>query len=178
VGCTRVSEREIIALMRTDGVRMVLADDHPIDTALELHPLVLERKGLAVALNALGRGASARGGFRANIRVDPEAAGLDDQLVLSVVRELLDNASKHSGAARVSVVVEREEDGAAIMVADDGIGIAADRPEQALSEGHIGLASIAERLGALGGGFEISLGPGGGTTAVARFPAPVDGRDG
>jgi two-component system NarL family sensor kinase len=157
---------------------MVLADDHPIDTAPELHPLVLERKGLAVALNAVARGASTRGGFRASVRVDPEAAGLDDQLVLSVARELLDNASKHSGAARVSVVVEREEDGGAIMVADDGIGIGADRPEQALSEGHIGLASIAERLRALGGGFEISPGPGGGTTAVARFPAPADRLDG
>jgi signal transduction histidine kinase len=173
-----VSEPEIIAVMRpTSRVRVVLADD-PIDTAPEVRPTVLARNGLEVALNAIARGASTRGGFRASVRVDPEAAGLDDQLVLSVARELLVNASKHAGAARVSVVVEREGDGVAVMVADDGIGIGADRVEQAPSEGRLGLASIAERLGPLGGGFEISRGPGGGTTAVARFPAPADRLDG
>lgn len=140
------------------------------DTALELHPLLLERKGLLVALDAIARGAAGLGGFRVSVRVDPGAASVNDRMVLGVARELLVNAAKHSKASRVSVVAAPGPDGVRLTVADDGVGMSEERREQALSEGHIGLASVAERLGAIGGELSLSH-PGNGTVAAASIPA-------
>jgi two-component system, LuxR family, sensor kinase FixL len=140
------------------------------DTALELHPLLLERKGLETALDTIAQGAAAVGGFRCTVRVEPDAIGVNDQFVLSIVRELLMNASKHAGASRVSVVVERNGTQMEIEVADDGAGLPPGRVEAALAEGHIGLAILTERLDAIGGRFEIVTRDAGGTTARAIFP--------
>lgn len=140
------------------------------DTALELHPLLLERKGLSMALDAIAQGAAAVGDFRCSVRVEPDAIAVNDQFVLSIARELLMNAAKHAGAARVSVVVERNDGQMEIEVADDGAGLPPGRVEAALAEGHIGLAILTERLDAIGGRFEIVTRDGGGTTARAIFP--------
>ena len=140
------------------------------DTALELHPLLLERKGLLVALDAIARGAAGLGGFRVSVRVDPGAASVNDRMVLSIARELLVNAAKHSRASRVSVVAEATSDGVALTIADDGVGISERRREEALDQGHIGLASLVERLGAIGGELSLSN-SGGGTVATATIPA-------
>jgi two-component system sensor kinase FixL len=140
------------------------------DTALELHPLLLERKGLEMALDAIAQGAAAIGDFRVTVRVEPDAVGLNDQFVLSIARELLMNAAKHAGASRVSVVVERADEAMEIEVADDGAGLPPGRVEAALAEGHIGLAILTERLDAIGGRFEIVTREAGGTTARAIFP--------
>ena len=80
------------------------------------------------------------------------------------------NASKHAGATRVSVVVERDGPQMEIEVADDGAGLPPGRVEAALAEGHIGLAILTERLAAIGGRFEIVTRDAGGTTARAIFP--------
>jgi two-component system NarL family sensor kinase len=140
------------------------------DTALELHPLLLERKGLEMALDAIAQGAAAVGDFRCTVRVEPDAVAVNDQFVLSIARELLMNAAKHAGASRVSVVVERRGETMEIEVADDGAGLPPGRVEAALAEGHIGLAILTERLDAIGGRFEIVTRDGGGTTARAIFP--------
>ena len=55
------------------------------------------------------------------------------------------------------------------MIADDGRGIPSGRQAEALAEGHIGLASVNERVRAAGGEFELSTSPAG-TRAVARLP--------
>jgi PAS domain S-box-containing protein len=139
------------------------------DTALELHPLLLERKGLLVALDAIARGAAGLGGFRVSVRVDSGAASVNDRMVLSVARELLVNAAKHSKASRVSVVAQETSLGVSLAVSDDGVGMSAQRREDALGEGHIGLASVAERLSAIGGELSLS-GDERGTVATAIIP--------
>jgi len=141
------------------------------DTALELHPLLLERKGLLVALDAIARGAAGLGGFRVSVRVDPGAASVNDRMVLSVARELLVNAAKHSKASRVSVVAQESPQGVSLTISDDGVGMSAQRREDALGEGHIGLASVAERLSAIGGELSLS---GGERGTVATATIPVD----
>jgi two-component system NarL family sensor kinase len=143
------------------------------DIALELHPIVLERKGLETALDAVAHGAADLGGFRGEVAVtvEPAAVGASDQLVLSVARELLMNAAKHAGAEKVSVRVGREGESVIVQVRDDGVGIDESRPEEALSEGHLGLAMLMERMEDVGGTFELAPSEGGGTTATATFPA-------
>ena len=140
------------------------------ESVADLHPVGLQHGGLAGALNAAARRSEGRGGFRCSVRVDDAATGFCDELLLSLARELLANAAKHAEASRVSVVVERRGEELFLAVVDDGRGIPLGRPDAALHEGHIGLASSAERVKALSGRFEIDSTPGRGTAVRVSIP--------
>jgi two-component system, NarL family, sensor kinase len=143
------------------------------DAVFNLHPYVLEHAGLGAALKAVAEQQGARGGYRWRVEVAPEATGAQDQLMLSLGRELLVNAAKHARAREVALSVQRAGPAIVLEVLDDGRGVDPERVRGAVSEGHIGLASCAERVEALGGKFEVGSGPRGGT--VARATVPVDG---
>jgi two-component system NarL family sensor kinase len=136
-----------------------------------LHPVILERRGVRAALEAVCAQAEHQGGFDSELTVAPDAIGSTDGLVFSIARELITNAARHSGASRLTVEVAAEGEDVRLTVADDGRGMDPGRREEALDEGHVGLASIASRLDAIGGSLEIGGAPDGGTRAVARIPA-------
>lgn len=146
------------------------AIDRLREAVVALHPVTLERRGLAQALSAVARESERQGGFECELDVDEDAAGDHAALILACARELLANAARHSGASRVWVTVRSDGPGVVLEVADDGSGIDPDRPDAALAEGHIGLASVAQRLGTEGGEFDLTERPGGGTRAIARLP--------
>ncbi len=135
------------------------------EAMLALHPVTLEQGGLEQAVGAVARQAARQGEFEIELRLDPEALGREDELVLAVSRELLTNAARHSGATKVSVSLADTGDGVELVIADDGRGIPSGRRAEALAEGHIGLASVNERVRAAGGEFELSTSPAG-TRAV------------
>jgi signal transduction histidine kinase len=141
------------------------------EALVALHPVTLEEGGFELALGAVTRQAERQGGFEVDVDIDREAIGDQDELLLAVARELITNAVRHSGASRVSVRLSRVDGGVELEVADDGSGIPPGRREQALADGHIGLASVTQRLGAAGGALEITDAPGGGTVALARLPS-------
>jgi two-component system, NarL family, sensor kinase len=141
------------------------------EALVALHPVTLEEGGFELALGAVTRQAERQGGFEVDVEVDPEAIGDQDELLLAVARELITNTVRHSGASRVSVRLSRVDGGVQLEVVDDGSGIPPGRREQALADGHIGLASVTQRLGAAGGTLEITDAPGGGTVALARLPS-------
>ena len=143
---------------------------------LELHTYALEHAGLAAALQAVADQQGRRSGYRANISVEPEANGIHDQLLYSLARELLINAAKHARASEVWITVERGDGVIVLEVSDNGVGIDPDRAQQALNEGHIGLASSAERVEAIGGDFAVAARDGGGTAVTATLPAAVSDR--
>ena len=107
-----------------------------------------------------------------------ERAGAHDRVVLGLVRELLENAAKHAGASRVTVRVSRQSGEIRVVVEDDGVGIADDRLDAALAEGHIGLAASRERLRALDGSLAIERSPSGGTRVAAALPFRREGAGG
>jgi two-component system NarL family sensor kinase len=139
------------------------------EAMLALHPVTLEQGGFELALGAVARQAARRGGFDISIHLDPAAIGTSDELLLSIARELLTNAARHSGAANVEVSLRDGGETVELEVADDGSGIPAGRREEALAEGHIGLASVNERVRAADGEFELETSPPG-TRAGARRP--------
>jgi two-component system NarL family sensor kinase len=67
--------------------------------------------------------------------------------------------------------VRRKDKEIELEVSDDGCGMDRRRRARALSEGHVGLASSAERVEAVRGSFELDSRPGYGTVAIARLPA-------
>lgn len=142
------------------------------ESMLDLHPVVLQVGGLRSALGAICTQHSRLDGYDCDVKIDPEAAGLRDELVLSLARELLRNVSKHARARRVVVRVRRVPEGVLLDVTDDGVGVPAGRLHEALGDGHIGVASSRERAEAIGG--RLRVGPRGdgveGTQAVAVLP--------
>jgi PAS domain S-box-containing protein len=140
------------------------------DAVGALHPVTLQEGDLESALGAIAREQAAHGGFRYTVRVEDDATGHHDGLVLSVARELLTNIANHARASRCSVSVARKRDRISLEVADDGRGIPPGRREIALHEGHVGLASAVQRLKAIGGDLEISSEPGKGTLARGHIP--------
>jgi PAS domain S-box-containing protein len=135
-----------------------------------LHPVTHQQGDLQTALSAIVRQHATRGGFRHTVRVEPEASGVEDELVLSAAQELVTNVAKHAEASRCSVSVERRGDRIHLEVADDGIGIPSGRQNEALREGHIGLASTVQRMKAIGGDGEVSTTVGEGTVVRASIP--------
>ena len=141
------------------------------DAVFDLHPYLLEHGGLSAALPAVAEREAQRGGYRVEVAVDPDATGLHDRLLFSIARELITNATRHSDARAVTVSVRRQAQDVVLEVADDGHGFADSRRDEALRSGHIGLASCAERVEAIGGSFEISSDIGRGTLVRATLPA-------
>ena len=136
-----------------------------------LHPTVLQYGGLEAALSAVADEQGGSGGFETQVQVDPQAAGLRDDLLLSVARELLANVARHAAASSARVVLRREDDDLVLDVADDGSGADPQRLERAVAEGRIGLASCRERMEAVGGSLVVEPAAGGGLHVRARAPA-------
>ncbi len=179
------------ALQNVLAVRQLLGSSGPADRDLlvegldrsieqireavfDLHPYLLEQAGLAAALRTVAARAAERAGFAASVEVDEDAEGVHDELVFALARELIANAAKHAGASALRVEVIGDEDAVELTVTDDGRGLGADAARTAPLRGHIGLASSAERVDAIGGSFTLEPGPAdGGTCARARLPAPA-----
>jgi len=102
--------------------------------------------------------------------VGPDASGEHDQLILSLARELLVNAAKHAEANQVTVAVAHTGSELVLEVGDDGRGIDLSRLASAPTDGHIGLASCAQRVEALGGDFTVLRGEPTGTRVLATIP--------
>ncbi|SCL55451.1 Signal transduction histidine kinase [Micromonospora citrea] len=131
------------------------------DVVRGIHPPVLADRGLAGGVAALALGAA----LPVDLDVDlPDrlAPPLESALYFTVA-ELLTNAARHSGAARVAVRLRRLDDTVALTVSDDGRG-GAD-PERGT-----GLAGIRRRLAAFDGRVRISSPAGGPTVVDVELP--------
>jgi two-component system, NarL family, sensor kinase len=136
----------------------------------DLHPYLLEHGGLGPALVAVAEDGARRGGFAPDVRVDPGLGREHEQLLLSVGRELIRNVARHAQARNLRVEVTRRPWSIVLVVADDGRGFEHHLAYNGPLRGHIGLASVAERVEAVGGSFSIHGGPASGTRVEVRVP--------
>jgi two-component system NarL family sensor kinase len=108
---------------------------------------------------------------RAGISVDLRAQGerltpLDmEEAYYRVTQEALTNVARHSGASHVEIHLTWTDDSLEMTVHDDGRGFVV---EESAGKG-LGLASMRERLEALGGALTINSGASG-TCLEARTP--------
>jgi two-component system NarL family sensor kinase len=141
------------------------------EALLALHPVTLEKGGLEQAMGAVARQAERQGGFNVDLELDASATAGHDELILALARELLTNAVHHSGAKSVRVRVSPTDGGGvALQIGDDGRGMEPSRPREALASGHIGLASVVQRVEAAGGEYSIETRPGKGTAVRVKLP--------
>ena len=152
--------------------------DHALDDAVrrlrheifQLHPHVLETAGLETALAAVAAQGVRPDAAPPVVTVDPDAAGVDDELLFSLGRELLTNVARHAGARHVELTVERAGESLVLRCRDDGRGMARERRGAALAGGHLGLAACTERVEAVGGRLELASEVGAGTEVCATVP--------
>jgi signal transduction histidine kinase len=106
-------------------------------------------------------------GVTVHVHLDAEP-GLDEVSALAAYRiaqEALTNIARHAKATAAWVELVRIGANARLRVSDDGSG-----PPGAPARGS-GLLGIAERVGALGGSWQLNQRPGGGTLLEVSLPA-------
>ena len=88
--------------------------------------------------------------------------------MLRIAQEALQNAVKHSHASHVTVVLRGEGSRLLLEIEDDGVGF--DPGAEGIRSRRLGLTSMEERAGRIGGTLEIRSAAGAGTTV--RLEAP------
>jgi signal transduction histidine kinase len=125
------------------------------DLARGIHPPVLDR-GLGPALGILAGTSAIPVGLTVAVTERPSPA--IEAMAYFCAAELLANATKHSGAGRVTIGLREQDSGLVMSVADDGSGGARLVPGG-------GLAGLRERVQTVDGRLEVDS-PAGGPTAV------------
>jgi two-component system sensor histidine kinase UhpB len=139
-----------------------------LSLARQLRPTALDDLGLAAAVAGQVE-QLAQGEIEAEFSADGDLSDLGDDaqlVVYRVAQEALSNAARHSGAARLGVILRRRPDGGVeLEVGDDGRGFAFDE-----SEGGLGIAGMRERALLIGGELTIESRPDRGTTVRLQVP--------
>lgn len=137
---------------------------------VELRPAALDEDGLVHTLRAhiqvLDRAHAAHVTFDScGVRALPAA---QEEAMLRVAQEALHNALRHSGGDRVDVSIARRGQGAVLSVTDNGKGF---EPRTVRRAGrHLGLVSMRDRSGGVGGRLTVQSAPGQGTTIEMEVP--------
>jgi signal transduction histidine kinase len=124
---------------------------------------------LGVALRCDCRAFEERTGVPARVVLLSEAPALRASAIKALtdsVREALLNVEKHANARSVVVTVSSHRDGVLVVVADDGVGMPAERTQ---GRG-LGLQAMADRLGRVGGGAVVDANEDGGATLRLWVP--------
>jgi signal transduction histidine kinase len=117
-----------------------------------LHPIEMEADGLMQALDELASINSEL--FKISCRFDCDSPVLIRDTVSSghlyrIAQEAVSNAVKHGKAKDISIQLETLDDGIALRVKDDGIGL----PDPLPANAGMGLRIMAHRAGMIGGEF-------------------------
>jgi signal transduction histidine kinase len=161
----RVAELETMLAGALDRTRRLM---------FELRPQVLQRQGLAAAIEEL----AAEGPWRSHsVEIEvPRQSDTTEALVYRTIRELIINARKHSQASELRVSGAVQDGELVFDVRDDGVGFDVDRAlDRDLMRMHLGLDTSAERVRVAGGELEMHSEPGQGARFQLRLPvAPAE----
>lgn len=160
-----LARADMVLAKALDGVRQAVTD---------LHPSVLAENGLAASLSAVAEREARLGGFCVDVAIEPDVDCCHARLLFRVARELLRNINKHAGARSAGLRIWRTPQEVVVAVWDDGRGFPPSALKTALAAGHVGLASVRERVEALGGRFEPTSELGQGSRFRVCLPCPSE----
>jgi len=135
----------------------------------DLHSTHLEFLGLVSALRNLCETVTQETSIEVSFAEENVTANMDPQISLCLYRvaqEALHNVARHSHAHKVQVQLRSGGERIFLHIADDGIGIPAER-ERSVA---LGLASMRERVTLVGGTFTLCSEPMRGTRIEAAIP--------
>jgi len=160
---------QVLALI-DDGIRTIR------NVTNDLRPSLLDDLGLLPALRSLAAEFAERSGVDATFSAPASLPGLSSEAELALFRalqEALANVARHAEATTVEIGLSASGGRVLLQVRDDGRGFPAEPLEAYERRGHMGLAGMRERIGALGGSVRTLQAPGGG--ALVEVSVPVDG---
>ncbi|MBI3131376.1 MAG: HAMP domain-containing protein [Acidobacteria bacterium] len=134
----------------------------------ELHPSVLDRLGLAPALEWLIREFERRSGLPCDFTAEGDLRELEPQVATALFRitqEALTNILRHAEARKAEVDIREEGGQLFLCIRDDGRGFHSGEAGASL-----GLLGMGERARLLGGCVDVISRPGEGTSILARVP--------
>lgn len=140
------------------------------DFIVELRPMMLDDLGLVPTLRRYVEGYKEqhKQDIRLNImgneqRFEPYL----EVMLFRSLQELLNNATRHSQASQIKIMVDIKDTNVRVSVEDNGRGFTPDLSEE--REGR-GLKLIQDRVEMLGGEFEINSAPGKGSYITFQVP--------
>ena len=146
------------------------------DRIQDLRAVALAPTELSVSLAAVGRGLAGEdtGRFRCVVegRARPLGVCVADE-AFQIGREAIINAFAHSGATAIELTVSYHDDRLALLISDNGRGIAPDVLDNGGSPGHWGMPGMRERADHLSGHLEVRSKPSAGTQVELLVPAHV-----
>jgi signal transduction histidine kinase len=140
----------------------------------DLRPSLLDDLGLLPALRSLVAEFSERSGMRVELDAPASLPPLSEEAELALFRalqEALSNVLRHAEARSVDIGISVSGNGVLLEVRDDGRGPDGAAPEALERAGHMGLAGMRERIGALGGTVRFGGKPGAGALLEVLLPA-------
>lgn len=135
--------------------------------SLLLRPSMLDDLGLVPALKWQAREVARRTGMKVRVDAEDVSDDLPDDYrtcIYRVVQEALHNATRHSKATHVRVIVKREEARISVAIEDDGAGF------ESRHDKGMGILGMEERVRHLGGVLHIQSEPGRGTKVSILLP--------
>jgi NarL family two-component system sensor histidine kinase LiaS len=87
------------------------------------------------------------------------------EALFRIAQEALANVARHSTASSVAISLKYESNLVTMMIQDNGIGFDINAAHNGL-----GLSSMRERTGVLGGSFTVMSEPGQGTQIIVALP--------
>ncbi len=151
-------------------VRMLIEDTRRI--IVDQRPLILDDLGLIPALRWYSESRLNDIGIETSLEVDAQRDRLPPHIesaLFRIVQEATNNVARHADAKHVRISVTSREDTVRIVVSDDGKGFDSDAVP-GVSDGHLGLAGMRERVDLLGGELAIRSRPGEGTVVSIEIP--------
>lgn len=136
----------------------------------DLRPTLLDNIGLEAALRSMIEQFCERCSIRCEISLpegELDLTSAQSTALYRICQEALTNIMKYAKARTVHLTLTSDGSYWTLVLADDGVGLEATKPNRATSHGLLGMR---ERIVALGGTFDIRGPAGRGTTLTATFP--------
>lgn len=145
-----------------------------------LRPSLLDDLGLLPALRSLVTEFRERSGLDVRLEAPATLTPLSKETELALFRalqEALANVARHAAARSVAVQIEQRDGRLRLRVEDDGRGLPAGvTPGTIERAGHMGIAGMRERIGALGGTVAVEAPAGQGVRLLVTLPAATVGQ--
>lgn len=159
------------AKARLDAIREEIEDLGAAlrSVAHRLHPSVLDRGGLVMALGELAAEVERAYGLKVTTVLPATPVPLSKARSLAVYRisqEALRNVARHAGVSEAQLWLENGPSGCVLSITDAGGGMDLSRRNGS----GIGLMGMKERAALAGGNLEIRSQPARGTVIRLRFP--------
>jgi signal transduction histidine kinase len=126
-----------------------------------LHPPMLDEAGLASALRWYVDGFTQRSAIQVDLEISDDFARLQPEVEVAIfrtVQECLTNVHRHSASKTARVRLQHSGGELRLQVEDDGVGMAAEKLDQVVSDGTpgVGVRGMRERMRQLGGTLEVN----------------------